>query len=71
MKNKLLHDPVELLGKTSEDLREILIDPKYNKANLRELVRRTIYIAKVYKEAFEYERERAERLAENGWKTDV
>lgn len=56
-------DNVKALMDMSEDeLTETLLDDKYNKANLRELVRRTLKEAKEYKVAFYYEKQEHEKL---------
>jgi hypothetical protein len=56
MSERIIDDVEYLMGVSSFKLDEILTDPKYNKANLRELVRRSLSVANEYKEAFEYER---------------
>lgn len=61
-------DSVEELSKLSPDeLTEKLLDPKYNKQNLRELVRRALFSRNEFKQAHAYqyaERERAEQKLE-------
>ncbi|MFJ6264393.1 hypothetical protein ACIQGW_05135 [Lysinibacillus xylanilyticus] len=48
-------DRVEDLMKLSRDeLDEVLLKEKYNKANLREVIRRTLAFANDYKDACEY-----------------
>jgi hypothetical protein len=39
----------DLMNLSREELDEILLEPKYNKALLRELVRRTLKVANEYK----------------------
>lgn len=57
MENKKIIDDVhELMKLSNEELDEVLIDQKYNKALLRELVRRSLKVAKDYKKAFDYEK---------------
>lgn len=61
MKN-LIDSAEELMKLTDEELNETLLDPKYNNANLRELVRRTLIKTKEYKTAFEYQLSVNEKL---------
>jgi hypothetical protein len=49
---------------SADELNEILLDEKYNKANLRELIRRILSRTKTYKEAYEYERSEKEKAEE-------
>lgn len=63
----LLENINELMGLSKDELTEVLLDEKYNKANLREQLRRSISTANEYKRAFEYqkqlnEKERKEQL---------
>lgn len=63
--NKNIIDDIHDLMRLSEDeLTEVLLNEKYNKANLRELVRRSLETARDYKKAFEYERSENERMKE-------
>lgn len=64
MSGRLIDDVDYLLTLSSEELDELLLSEEYNKANLRELVRRTLAYAWDYKQAFEYERSEARREAE-------
>lgn len=58
-----LLDDVESLMEMGEfELDELLLDNKYNKALLREQLRRTIKKANEYKRAFEYELKVNEKL---------
>ena len=54
----------DLINLSEDELNEVLLDGKYNKANLRELVRRALSRTKTYKEAFEYQLSEKEKLAE-------
>lgn len=40
--NKIIDDVKKLLELNDDELNEKLLEPKYNKANLRELLRRTL-----------------------------
>lgn len=63
--NKNIIDDIHDLMRLSEDeLTEALLNEKYNKANLRELVRRSLGAVREYKKAFEYERSENERMRE-------
>lgn len=53
---KMLEKVEDLLKMTDDELNEVLCDEKYNKANLREQIRRSLTKTKEYKQAFEYER---------------
>lgn len=55
MDNKIIVEVKDLLALSKSDLDEILLAENYNKANLRELVRRCLKVANEYKKAFEYE----------------
>ncbi|GLO66179.1 hypothetical protein [Oceanobacillus kimchii] len=55
MNERIIDNVDYLLGLSEDELNELLIDDKYNKANLRELVKRTLKYANDYKKAFEYE----------------
>ncbi|WP_161513239.1 hypothetical protein [Bacillus sp. AIIW2] len=55
MPEKIIDEVNYLMTLTDDELNELLISEKYNKANLRELVRRTLKVANEYKKAFEYE----------------
>ena len=52
--NNLIDNPYDLLSKSRNELDEILLDEKYNKANLRELVRRTLKMANEMKYSIDY-----------------
>ncbi|QQO41311.1 hypothetical protein 015DV004_95 [Bacillus phage 015DV004] len=52
---KIIDEVNYLMSLSDDELNELLISEKYNKANLRELVRRTLKVANEYKKAFEYE----------------
>ena len=62
-------DDVGMLSKLPKDeLDEILLDPKYNKANLRQLLRISLAEMANYEKAWRYERgerEKAEEKLEN------
>lgn len=62
--SSLLDNVRKLLDLPEDELRELLLDEKYNKANLREMIRRLIKQTKEYKRAFEYEREANKELEE-------
>ena len=66
MSERIVDDVAYLLTLSPEELDELLLSDAYNKANLRELVRRVLASAAEYKQAFEYEiseeRREAERL---------
>lgn len=66
MSERIVDDVAYLLTLSPEELDELLLSDAYNKANLRELVRRVLESASEYKMAFEYaigeERRQAERL---------
>lgn len=66
MSGRIVDDVAHLLTLSPEELDELLLRDAYNKANLRELVRRALASAAEYKQAFEYEiseeRREAERL---------
>lgn len=64
MNQKIIDDINKLLGFSDDELNEVLLDDKYNKANLRELVRRVLFNIKEYKNAFEYERHKRLSLEE-------
>ncbi|KZE65114.1 hypothetical protein AV545_04110 [Paenibacillus jamilae] len=53
--NKIIDDIKELVLLSPEKLDEKLLEEKYNKPNLRELVRRSLKEIKEYKSAFEYQ----------------
>ncbi|MGD8190194.1 hypothetical protein ACQCN2_09445 [Brevibacillus ginsengisoli] len=55
MSGKIIDDVEELLELTDDELSELLQQNKYNKSNLRELVRRTLKEVREYKGAFYYE----------------
>ncbi|UZN53034.1 hypothetical protein [Bacillus paralicheniformis] len=55
MSEKIINEVNYLMTLTDDELNELLNNEKYNKANLRELVRRTLKVANEYKKAFEYE----------------
>jgi hypothetical protein len=56
MNRNIIDSVNELMKLTEDELTEALLDEKYNKANLRELVKRSLGTAKEYKQAFEYEK---------------
>ncbi|MGV6935956.1 hypothetical protein ACWA2B_10620 [Paenibacillus sp. CMM36] len=53
--NKIIDDIKELVLLSPEKLDKKLLEEKYNKPNLRELVRRSLKEIKEYKSAFEYQ----------------
>jgi len=53
---RLMHTPEELLKMSPEELDEALLNENYNKANLREVIRRLVKLAQDYKRAYEYEK---------------
>ncbi|PAC96345.1 hypothetical protein [Bacillus paralicheniformis] len=55
MTKKIIDKVNDLMTLTDDELNDLLTNEKYNKANLRELVRRTLKVANEYKKAFEYE----------------
>lgn len=50
--NKIIDDINKLMKLSREELDEVLLDNKYNKANLRELIRRLTREAKLYRDLF-------------------
>lgn len=64
MGNGILDDVETLMGLTDDELTEALLDSKYNKSNLRELVRRSLAKTQEYKTAFEYQLSQRERMEE-------
>lgn len=68
MANKIIDDVQHLMSLNEESLNELLLNEKYNKANLRELVRRTLKVANEYKNAFEYEVSEAKKETEESLK---
>ncbi|MCY7865951.1 hypothetical protein P8918_13000 [Bacillus spizizenii] len=53
----MIHSIKELMELSEDELNEALLEDTYNnKANLRELVRRTLIKANEYRQAFEYEK---------------
>lgn len=56
MADKIIDNVKHLMDLNEYELELILSDEKYNKQNLRELVKRTLKIASEYKNAFEYEK---------------
>lgn len=54
MANNIIDDLYKLIDMPREELDEILLDKKYNKALLRELIRRCIRELKFYKEQSDY-----------------
>jgi hypothetical protein len=52
----LIDDVNKIMELSEDELNELLIHNKYNKANLRELLRRTLASTKEYKKVYEYER---------------
>ncbi len=50
----IIDDVDKLMEMSREELDEVLLDKKYNKALLRELVRRCLYKAKNYKKEYDY-----------------
>lgn len=55
MPKKIIDDINMLMSLKEDELSELLNHEKYNNANLRELIRRTLKVANDYKNAFEYE----------------
>lgn len=53
--NKIIDNVHELMKLSRDELNEVLLDEKYNKAMLRELVRRSINTAQDYKLMYEME----------------
>lgn len=53
--NKIIDDVHKLMQLSRDELNEVLLDKKYNKAMLRELIRRTIDTAQDYKLMYELE----------------
>lgn len=62
MNNTILNDVAELIELSDDELTEALLDEKYNKALLRELVRRSLKLAKLYREKYEYEKNERRRV---------
>ena len=53
--NQIIDNVHELMKLSRDELNEVLLDEKYNKAMLRELVRRSINTAQDYKLMYEME----------------
>lgn len=67
MSERIIDDVDQLLKLSSDELTEVLLENKYNKQNLRVLVKRSLQSVKTYKDAFEYqllEKEKAEEKIE-------
>ena len=64
MGNEIIDDVEYALSLKEEELNELLLNEKYNKANLRELLRRTLKVTNEYKRAFEYEKSEAKKYKE-------
>lgn len=52
----LLDDAQKLIDMDRDELEEILLDPKYNIANLREMLRHSLGLARKYRDLYELER---------------
>lgn len=52
----LLDDVQKLIDMDRDELEEILLDPKYNIVNLREMVRHSLGLARKYRDLYELER---------------
>jgi len=61
MAKKMIDDVLELMKLTDDELTETLLNENYNKANLRELVRRTLKVTKDYKRALDYEQSKEKK----------
>lgn len=57
---QLIDEVEDLLTMDEDQLLDVLIQDKYNKPNLRELIRRILKKTKEYKQAFEYEKNKHE-----------
>lgn len=64
MVQRILDDVDVLMDLTRDELDEILLNPKYNKANLRQLLRISLGSMKTYKNAWQYERSEKEKAEE-------
>ena len=64
MSQRILDDVETLMNLKRDELDEILLDPKYNKANLRQMLRLSLGSMKTYKNAWAYEREKREEAEE-------
>lgn len=64
MSKKIIDDVYDLINLSEDELNEVLLDEKYNKALLRELVRRSLKTVNEYKKAFEYEKYEREETQE-------
>lgn len=64
MAKNIIDDVGILMELSADELNEALLDEKYNKANLRELVRRSISRVKTYKKAFDYQYSEREKVEE-------
>lgn len=62
MNNKIIDNPHKLMKLSRDELDDILLQEKYNKALLRELVRRSLTVANDYKQALEYEKLRFDEI---------
>ncbi|XBO86373.1 hypothetical protein AAGG52_01015 [Bacillus licheniformis] len=58
---KIIDEVNYLMTLTDDELNELLINEKYNKANLRELVRRTLKVANEYKKPLSTRRAKRKR----------
>lgn len=52
----LLDDVQKLIDMDRDELEEVLLDPKYNIANLRKMVRHSLGLARKYRDLYELER---------------
>lgn len=64
MVQRILDDGEVLMNLSREELDEILMDPKYNKANLRQMLRISLGSMKTYKNAWQYEQSKREMAEE-------
>jgi len=62
LSQKIIDTPEYLMSLNEEELTEKLLLEKYNKANLRELVRRILKQTKEYEQAFNYQLKINEQL---------
>lgn len=64
MTEKMIDAPETLMVLSEDELTEKMLEPTYNGANLRELVRRCIRKLNEYKTAFQYQVEKNQVLEE-------
>lgn len=72
MSKQLIDDVKDLMTLSDDRLREVLLEDRYNnKSVLRELVRRTLKVAKEYEGAFKYEQKKSKELPQRYLKNAI